>query len=438
MGKVARSGVHVLARCAWLCATLAVTGCASAPSSDASPKREDATRAVSSAIVGGHLDTSTNGVVALAFQNGTDVEVFCSGTLIAQNLVLTARHCVALIGDGSSEQIDCATSQFGDEYPSIVVSADTEPQSAGATVYSVAKILEAPGSKNFCGYDVALLILAGSGIPSNEATPIVPVLDTDAMTGETFSAVGYGLTNPNDMTGTSSGRRMRADGAKVYCVGNACPPVAQNETDEWVGTSQVCPGDSGGPALDDAGRVFGVTSRGPADCSYALFSSVTAWASFINDGANLAATLGALPPPSWVTASDAGSSDASTGAPDAGASPSEAERGAGPEPPSPGSAPTVNPLGQACSGACLGSYQCFSENGKPPGICVPPCAEAGVACPPSYACAEALGVCVPEQDITHARASSCAMSRSREPNPALAWTTLLLSLGLALRRKKKS
>src|SRR5262245_46944477 len=47
-------------------------------------------------IIGGALDESTSGVVGLALDLGSRVAGHCSGTLIAPNLVLTARHCVAL------------------------------------------------------------------------------------------------------------------------------------------------------------------------------------------------------------------------------------------------------------------------------------------------------------------------------------------------------
>ena len=41
---------------------------------------------------------------------------------------------------------------------------------------------------------------SAKGIPASEATPIEPRIDEPAATGETFSAVGYGLTEPGGQT----------------------------------------------------------------------------------------------------------------------------------------------------------------------------------------------------------------------------------------------
>ncbi len=63
----------------------------------------------------GHDDQG--GVVALAPRpRTTRSELICSGSLLAPNLVSTARHCVSQIGDGSSEAVDCASSRFTAKY----------------------------------------------------------------------------------------------------------------------------------------------------------------------------------------------------------------------------------------------------------------------------------------------------------------------------------
>ncbi len=411
------------------------TGCASA--GDPGASTDEDTHATTAPIIGGYLDTATHGVVALAQQSRGQAEVFCSGSLLAQNLVLTARHCIAQIGDGSSEQIDCTSSQFTALYAAstIFVSTDAQPQQSKGTLYPVQQILQAPGSTAVCGFDVALLILSGSGIPSSVATPIVPVLDGATVAGTVFSAVGYGLQNPNDTRGTTVGNRMRFDSASVYCVGSKCPTAAQNEADEWVGNSPVCSGDSGGPALDKQSRVFGVTSRGDAACSYALYSNVANWADFVRSTALTAATAGGYSAPSWATAplptdaglGDSGSSANSGGTNSGGASSVEADAGTAP-PPLQAATPTVNPLGQQCAGSgdCPGTYQCFSPTKSPPGICVPPCGSSGETCPADYSCSSSLKVCVPSQDIADAHSTSCALSTTRTPTGDAGWAALVV------------
>jgi V8-like Glu-specific endopeptidase len=445
------------------------------------------TRVVASPIVGGTLDTKTHGVVALAEPiSQTNVAVFCSGSLLAPNLVLTARHCIAQIGDGTSESVDCRTTKFGAvrDVRSLYVSTEATPQTTKGTLYAVSQILQAPGGTNVCGFDMALLILS-KNVPGTAATPIDPALGIETKANENFSAVGFGLQDANDVQGTTAGTRMRFDGSQVYCVGTKCPADAGTTANEFVGASPVCSGDSGGPALNANGQVFGVTSRGDQACTYALYSNVASWADFIRSTAKTAATMGGYTPPAWVTGdpgtptgsggtgaggasaagsgggpvSSAGSSSsgghggsggAAGGSAAVGGSGSAAGGSAGST--TTGAAgmtsgsitPAVDPLGQVCQtkNDCQGTYQCYSPSSTPPGSCVPPCTDASSHCPTDYSCNTTLKVCIPTQPVVHsAQASShCSVSsHSRNQSGSAAWVAALaLSCAWFGRRRRSA
>src|SRR5687768_7619368 len=108
---------------------LSVLGCGSSanvPDSESSGES-------SGAIVDGYKDDTDLAVmsISLSFGGGGG---HCTGTLIAPNLVLTARHCIALTeGGGPEGSVVCGSTGFGLQGPGQVFRVTPD---YGKTVYS--------------------------------------------------------------------------------------------------------------------------------------------------------------------------------------------------------------------------------------------------------------------------------------------------------------
>lgn len=297
-------------RLAWittgvLVAGLAVVGCSSSS--------QDKTNASTANIQGGTADTTHKFAVGIRSQTG-----LCSGALILPNLVATARHCVS----ESPERIDCSKNPtFGKDKTGFYVTTNStvngNPTSAG---WYKAKSIYRPSDNHVCGFDIALIVLEKS-VPATEATPITPGVQHvmwDSRFVPSFTAIGYGRTAPDGVTGEgATGVRRILDLLDVRCVPGSnsdavqdCPAVINAR--EFVGGDGICQGDSGSSAYESSSFQagdpvsFGVLSRGGASpdgtqCQGSIYTRFDAHRDWVLDIAKVASSNWSLyPEPAWT------------------------------------------------------------------------------------------------------------------------------------------
>ncbi len=288
------------------------------------------------AIQGGTDDTTHMFAVAILnltdFMNGQ--VSFCSGALLGPNLVATARHCIAPAGPFA---IQCRLSDLGDDVDASKVLVTTDAHITGNGHFTGVSAIVTPsgaGAKKFCGNDLALLILSKNLDLDSYVIPAInpPMTDTKAYATR-FTAIGYGVSTPEDTGGTTAGVRRIQENVPVHCIPNDksftdCFSDPSNAgvltaTEFIGGDGSTCEGDSGAGAFDqtsfDAGKwvSFGVLSRAVTSsdgttCVGPVFERFDAWGTLLAATATRAAGIGGYPPPAWTTAAlsvDAGTSD---------------------------------------------------------------------------------------------------------------------------------
>ncbi len=413
-----------------------------------------------SAIEDGTADdthTFAVGVVQL-----THELAFCSGVLLAPNLVATARHCVA---QTPSQQIDCATSAFGPILPLGDLMVTTATVLTDRDNYAhVAQIVVPSGAdqNKVCGNDIALMILDRNIVLPQYVEPTInPPMTDHSVYATTVTAIGYGLSTPLDEAGVTAGTRRIKENIPLYCISNDSTftncysdPMASQvlATDEFVsGDDSTCEGDSGSGAFDqpsfNRGQwvAFGVLSRGAVStdgktCIQPVYSRFDAWGSLLIGAATQAATMGGYSAPVWA----GGTGPDLTPAADAAATDDASGGQVATSKPAPGSL--------ADGKACAVPSDCAAQNCVSTDdvtfVCASPCngtsCTAGFACTLGY-CFESVGTAPrPSGDgsastasVTHAKGCSIAAFRSSAPGSGAGSGLAVLALvGVATSRRR--
>jgi hypothetical protein len=187
--------------------------------------------------------------------------------LVDENLVLTARHCIARPETASASCDAEGNSANGDQ-----LGDDVDPASISVYAGERIDVREPPSalgarlvhtsSRVMCNADIAYVVL-DRRMP--DAQPL-PLATTPSREGSAIVTIGYG-GGPMNVKGLRAARPI----GELVAVG----PLADRTTGKVLGPREIeiasatCTGDSGGPVVDLArGSVVGVVSRG-AGCTLA-------------------------------------------------------------------------------------------------------------------------------------------------------------------------
>jgi hypothetical protein len=214
-----------------------------------------------------------DGVLMIRAVPDAETEVICTASLVAPNLLLTARHCVSYFTDGlfncsvRGELIEATpdAGKLGLHLPAEsieVYAGDTprdEPIAWGARIISTL-------SPVICVNDLAFVVL-----DRELELPVVPMrIGRSAEVDEAVTLVGYGMDGQQRMIPYLTQPRLRKPGLEVAGVG---PDLLEDGVTTVAPRSLIvngpsgCVGDSGGPLLaTETGAVLGVYSlqEGPS------------------------------------------------------------------------------------------------------------------------------------------------------------------------------
>ncbi|MEM9410731.1 MAG: trypsin-like serine protease [Planctomycetota bacterium] len=228
-------------------------------------------------VINNAIGAAGSRAYAAPFDSIVEVNFGCTGVLIADNVVLSARHCGLGAGD---------TVIFGDNANSGTVSRTVQSAS-----------LPDGGGSLLDGGDVTILTLT-STVPSNVAEPMRLIDETDGLEGMLCATLGYGFNGLGSNGHGFSSDGFRWGGENIIDVygspaANSGSNIISTDFDDGSGGANTiggssstplefeattAPGDSGGPVLVQVGSewvVAGVLSGGTTNTS--VYGDISWW-----------------------------------------------------------------------------------------------------------------------------------------------------------------
>lgn len=222
-------------------------------------------------------------------EGGTKLINFCTGTLIADELVLTAAHCFADFAQDLGVSIERLRPYlrvgFGTKIAKDLQDTSVEFRSLKAiSVHKDYQIGSVGTAAEESMEDIALVRL-NDRAPASAQTAALPGDESHLEKGKAITLVGFGLTNGREQT-----RATRMNRVTVK-IDNPRLTAAQFSY-SVENRKSACSGDSGGPAYvrNRAGKVFviGVTSWGDMNCEeLGAYTSVSAFLPWIMETATI-------------------------------------------------------------------------------------------------------------------------------------------------------
>jgi secreted trypsin-like serine protease len=207
----------------------------------------------------------SNSVVGLATRSGTTYSIFCSGTLINTNTVVTAAHCL--------------TEMTGQNYVIFGLTTSSKVVQSRAVAKQAAHEGYLPNSPDDAKdiFDIGVVQFEGAAPEGFHPVGILPY-ENMLKDGSEVLLAGYGVDSG---TTQSNSGTLRYTNVKIQ---NSVYGRTEVMTDETATGS--CNGDSGGPAMIEVNGkyfVWGTTSRGDSACAKdGIYTKITSYRGWID------------------------------------------------------------------------------------------------------------------------------------------------------------